>query len=40
MKELASKIKSEDNKKYINQIEDIKQQLLEEKDNEKIKNRK
>ena len=40
MKELASKIKSEDNKKYINQIEDLKQQLLEEKDNEKIKNRK
>jgi cell division protein FtsB len=33
MKEIASKFKSEDNKKYINQIEDLKQQLLEEKDN-------
>ena len=33
MKELASKIKSEDNKKYIEQIEDLKKQLLEEKEN-------
>ena len=33
MKELASKFKSEDNKKYIEQIEDLKKQLLEEKEN-------